>query len=179
MGDNYKTHPLYKWTRVCFWILVLAFLPTYFITRYQNEEFRYGPDFRLLNTLWFIPTHRVTWESYLMSPEQVEVFLKNEISPQKILRDTSISSINANGHYYIVFRLKTDQPRVHSARIKCYVEGTKFPIDFEVYPGANWELLWGKRRNEIKDYIVPVHIDPKKVALAPHLTVQWTHMYRE
>jgi hypothetical protein len=179
MNDNYKTTPLYKWTRVCFWILLMIFLPTYFITRYRNEETRYGEDFRKLNTLWFIPTNRVSWESYIMTPKQVESYLSKNVSPKTILKDRSLPSVDPNGYYYIVFRLITDQPRVDCVHIKCYVEGANFPIDFDAYPGESWELMYPYRTaHEFKDCIVPVHIDPNKVVGIPRLSIQWTHMSR-
>jgi len=185
MDPNYKTTPLYKWTRRCFWLLVLIFLPTYFITRYQNEEYRFGPDFRLRNTLWFIPTHRVTWESYLMTASQVQAFLTKEISPSKILKDRSLPSIDPNGDYYIVFRLKTNQHRVDGGQIKCYVEGAKFPLDLQVYPGPDHSPDDYQNRGSslhlyrgFKDYIIPVHVDPNEIKWTPHLTIQWTSMYR-
>lgn len=176
MGDNYKATPLYIWVRRCFWLLFLVYLPSYCMTRYKNEETRFGPQFQILNTLWFIPTHRVTWESYLMTLDQVRTFLIKDISPKKILRNSF--SVDPNGNYYIVFRLKTNQHDIVCASIKCYVEGAQFPINFDVYPGENWEVLGPPKKQGFKDYIVPVHIDPNKVKLVPRLSIQWTSMLR-
>lgn len=170
MDENYKSTSLYKWSRRCFWILLIFYLPTYVVTRYLNEDEYYNPTYRFLTAIIPVPAHRVKWEAYIMTSDQITAYLEKGISPKTIVKEKSISSIDQNGDYYILFRLNANDHHVDGGWIKCYVGGVKYPIEFEAYSGRN---------SQFKDYFVPVQVDPKKFkSHPPRIKVRWRCIWR-
>jgi hypothetical protein len=170
MDNNDPIQPILKWSRRCFWIAMCVFFPTYVVTRYINEDESWCPSSRLYDSLGPIPTHRVKWETHILTQAQVNQYLANEqLSPHQIKEDKSHPLTDLQGDYSLLFRLNANDSHVQGALVKCYVEGMEFPIECKVYPARN---------NQFKDHFIPIHVDPKKFKSPPNVQVRWRCIFR-
>jgi len=154
-------HRTRLWLRRLFWVLLLIYLPTYFITRFRNTDEKMQFEIRVLDSIFPIPTYKVKWETYVMTSAQINEYLTKNTSPKQISRNQVAQ--DPNGDYFLLFRFLTKNRRYYYGQVKFYVDGVDFPIEYMVNPG----------KKEFKDYFIPIHVDPAKFKSAPNATVKW------